>query len=281
MCPVVIAATTLGGPSLAQPQEGGAGQAASTEPAAPSRRPPPPLLREGSRLVGTRGQLEQDPDTGWWQYRIETVDPERPDQVMIMLPTTRLEQIVDVVQASDEPVRLELAGDVYVYRGRNFLLPTQLAEIIEIPADERPPPGSVAGGGADPEPPEPDSVDDIIRELAAAVGPIQRRPESRSRPVTDEEASLVGGTILARRGKLERTHSGGWLFVFDADAEGHADPPLVVMPCLLLEHMERYISTNGRHAPLLLSGPIHRYAGRRFVLPTVFREPRERTQLSP
>ena len=39
-----------------------------------------------------------------------------------------------------------------------------------------------------------------------------------------------GTTVLARRGTIRRTRDGAFIFVFDADAEGLSDPPLLLLP---------------------------------------------------
>ena len=86
---------------------------------------------------------------------------------------------------------------------------------------------------------------------------------------------------MLRRGRLVRGERGAWLFVFDADATGLADPPMFVQPCLLLERMERHAKARGGAAPIILSGSVSVFEGRNHLRPTVFQIPRERTQLTP
>ena len=101
-----------------------------------------------------------------------------------------------------------------------------------------------------------------------------------------------GTLISSRRGKLTRDASasggggggasgGGWQFVFDADSTGLADPPMRLLPCLLLEHLEDFARHNGSTAPILLSGQVYVYGGRNFLLPTAYRIPRERSRITP
>jgi hypothetical protein len=49
----------------------------------------------------------------------------------------------------------------------------------------------------------------------------------------------------------------------------------------LLERIETYVQRAGSTAPVLLSGRVHAYEGRGYLLPTVFQIPRERTMLRP
>ena len=115
---------------------------------------------------------------------------------------------------------------------------------------------------------------------ATESAPRTGRTETDGEP--DDEAALPEGTqLLWRRGWLSRSPDGAWTFVFAADAAGQADPPLNVLPCLLLERMERYATTAGAGAPMVLSGVIYRYKKRGYLLPTAFEVPRLRTQIAP
>jgi hypothetical protein len=158
------------------------------------------------------------------------------------------------------------------------------------------------------------SAEDISRELEKAAGPLRRsagaastgeasgdqdaksdggagnatRPSRGSErrashdPSSHPEKLLREGTIMTgRRGKLSRDGSGGWTFVFDADASGLSDPPVRLLPCMLLERVEDYARRVGNNSPALLSGPVYLYNGRNYLLPTVFRIPQDRRNLTP
>ena len=56
---------------------------------------------------------------------------------------------------------------------------------------------------------------------------------------------------------------------------------MVLLPCLLLERLERYQQQQGSAAPALLDGQVYTYRGRNYLLVDIFRIPRERTQLIP
>lgn len=178
----------------------------------------------------------------------------------------------------------------------------------------------VANASPDAQLPASDSAADIMREIEQASGPLTQNPTAAGRsaspqpstdsvpPAPDEVpteraagasgSSNGGGTgnsngltngrliaeessVVNRRGKITRDSSGGWLFVFDADATGLADPPLRLLPCLLLERIEDYARRQGNNSPALISGTMYLYSGRNYLMPTVFRIPHERRNLSP
>ncbi len=183
----------------------------------------------------------------------------------------------DIVEASPgQEAVFEITGQVFVYRGHNFLLATHAPQLLTYQPPAPTPVEEDDGTG------QGDSVEDIMQELMESVGPIRRSAAAGSdRPdVSNEDLLGEGTTILARRGKLTRSDFGAWIFVFDADAAGLADPPLVIMPCLMLQRLETYGRSTGRTAPILLSGRVFRYGRRNYVLPSAFRIPRQRTPLS-
>jgi hypothetical protein len=127
-----------------------------------------------------------------------------------------------------------------------------------------------------------------------------------SAPAHGTERALREGTaVQSRRGKISRDSAGAWMFIFDADATGisaptneslseaegetgsataspgGADPPMRLLPCLLLEKIEDYARRNPGTAPVLITGEVYLYQGRNYLLPTVFRIPQERTKISP
>ena len=152
-----------------------------------------------------------------------------------------------------------------------------------------------------------ESAEDLIAELSRAAGPVTRSTTpagQQSLPDDDEllrtdrrdadyvaavsASSKINDTLVRehtlitnRRGKFTRDRAGSWVFVFDADASGLADPPMRLLPCLLLERIEDYARRTGNNSPALLSGEVFIYQGQNYLLPTVFRIPHNRTKLSP
>jgi len=253
------------------------------------------LLREGARLVEVEGWLRLDPQTNHWQYHISETDPDAPGYVLFVLPCMLLNEMVTVVKSMmGAEVEFVATGEVYVYENQNYFLPTHPPRVIRVQelytnatsetqtttkSDEQPPERS-----------EEESAESLMRELDTAVQgktvPILRGSSATSRSEYQEDVEskklLAEGTVLlSRRGVLSRSVEGAWTFVLDADSTGLVDPPLHIMPCLLLENLKNYINRRGRNAPVLLSGHVYVYDRNNYIMPRTFRIPREYTQLAP
>ncbi len=92
-----------------------------------------------------------------------------------------------------------------------------------------------------------------------------------------------GQFVLNRRGRMTRTTEGmtGWLFTFDADSDGLADPPMHLMPCKMLEDMESIITEQGEDAPFTISGQVFVYRNANYLLPTLMQLAPKRGNLQP
>lgn len=309
-------------------------QKSSASDQTPQREPQPddplavfraPLLREGSHLIEAKAIIKRDPVSNAWMLIINPENQSSLSYELILLPCTRLAEMNRIVEAGpDHNVTFQVTGQVFVYRGRNYLLPTH-APMVEhqyvhttangnngaasqpsTTNDDR----LAANPAADDVPSAPatrsaESAQDIIRDLESAAGPLARRagpqpndpenppsiedadepdPEQQRSHTTSPPAERLlreDTAITARRGKLARDSAGGWLFIFDADASGLADPPVKLLPCLLLEKLEEHARMQGHNSPLLLSGAVYLYQGRNYLLPTVFRVAHDRPNLTP
>jgi hypothetical protein len=252
------------------------------------------LLREGSHLLQARGMFAHDPETNAWRFTVEPATANAPVYVLNVQPTMLLSEAQHVVMASPEHrLVFEVTGEVLAYQGRNYLLLTQPPRVVGHSGAEEPAtaPEDAPEQGADADqqqqtPPRRDA-ESIMRELEQQAGPAQRRPRiapggdvsERVRAINDD-LRPEGSNIVMRRGRINRDATGAWLFVFEADASGMADPPMKLMPCLLLQQLQRHYQSRG-NAPLLLSGRVFAYEGRNHLLPTVFQLPRERDMLTP
>jgi hypothetical protein len=270
-----------------------------------------PLLREGSHLVDVAGHMAKDTATGQWRFHVSEENPDAPGYVLTMLPSALLGEMVAIVDSSPHVrVIFEATGEVFVYRSRNYLLPTHPPRLLRHEAPEgtpSPPSGEATPAGQGEKKPDRsgaagDSVEDIMRKLDEAVGATAPPPTS-SRDATvgggdsqgnggasrgvaggggrQENLMREGTAVLSRRGSLRRDRGGAWVFVFDSDATGLADPPLNLLPCLLLERIENYVRRTGDNVPVLMSGQVYVYEGRNYLMPSVYRIPRERTVLTP
>ena len=256
--------------------------AAPSTPAAQTTKPSTPagpLLREGSYLVEVRGTIRLNEATKWWQFTIDREDPKHPAYELALLPCQLMADMRRITEGMPrQQVGFEATGQVFVYRGRNFFLPTHAPHVVGIAKPTAaPPPQQRPDEGSDT-----DSAEAILRNLQQAVGEVARNPAVGGSAATGKVELIPEGTqVVARRGRMSRGPRGTWWFTFDADVDGLVDPPMVLLPCLLRERMERYAERSGGRAAMLLSGRVYQYEDRNYILPTMFQIPHERTALQP
>ncbi len=103
-----------------------AAPSAST-PTTPTAEAPPPttgrLQREGTFLASRRGRVIKTP-TGEWQYHFDTGPDNRTDLPMVLMPCLNLQAIEKLAERGGEALSFTISGQVFVYKGRNHLLPT-------------------------------------------------------------------------------------------------------------------------------------------------------------
>lgn len=292
-----------------------------------------PLLREGSTLVEARARLRKEAQQNWWTLIVDDDDDSSssgatthsPPHELILLPCTRLAEMVRIMESAAArsgsssasiggDVQFKVSGRVYVFRDRNYFLPTHAVVISEITASPATMAATTASAPAATSAAEPpatppvtpandDSAEAIARSLEQAAGPLARssagtaaaaRMPGNTSPsesidashhpnaTTQGSAMMQENTaIVNRRGKVTRDRSGGWLLVFDADASGLSDPPVKLLPCMLLESIEDYARRVGNNSPVIITGQVYLYDGQNHLLPTVYRIPRERSRLTP
>ncbi len=255
------------------------------------------MLREGARLVEVEGWLRKNPQTSLWQYHISETNPDAPGYVLTVLPCMLLDEMVTVVTSMrGAEVEFVATGEVYVYLDQNYFLPTHPPRVIRVQelygsttteAESTSDAQSTAQSDGDK---EEESAESLMRELDTAVqgqtvpiipGSSLTASDTYEEDVESKKLLAEGTVLLSRRGVLSRSVEGAWTFVLDADSTGLADPPLRIMPCLLLEKLESYINRSGRNAPVLLSGHVYVYDRHNYILPRTFRIPKEYTQITP
>ena len=115
-----------------------------------------------------------------------------------------------------------------------------------------------------------------IRPLAAAddqTGSTSKTASRTGEKTTLRQASAVEGiwkdghTIVDRVGRLAfDVDEDRWLFSFEADSESLAEPPVTLLPCQLLEKMEKETQRSGRLIKFRISGEITKYQGQNYML---------------
>ncbi|MEM1211312.1 MAG: hypothetical protein AAGI68_03345 [Planctomycetota bacterium] len=91
-----------------------------------------------------------------------------------------------------------------------------------------------------------------------------------------------GEFIINRAGRLVRSPDQALaLFVFEADAAGTPEPPMIMQACRLLETMEDVVARHGDATVFVVSGQVHTYRGNNYMLPTRMTPRIDRGNLSP
>lgn len=227
------------------------------------RLTPAPLRREGSFIIRQRASLARLP--GGERVAVFHRDAAgRAERPMVLLPCLTLQTMEQLAADAGGDTAFLITGQVYAYRGVNYLLPTAAPLAQGAPPSE-PAPNTPASPSADP------SVDELIRALEAN----RDRPRTLgAAPKATGPADLIpeGSMISLKRGRLVRAASGDWTFTFDNNTTGEsaADRALMVSPCLNLQRLETWASRLGDGASILLSGRVYQYQGRNHIIPTLF-----------
>lgn len=91
-----------------------------------------------------------------------------------------------------------------------------------------------------------------------------------------------GEFIPPRRGRLVRSDDGGHsMFVFAADGKSSPQPPMVLLPCRMLQSMEDLVAERGENMVFILTGQVFTYRGMNYLLPSVFKLDYDRGNLKP
>lgn len=241
----------------------------------PDLRSPRPLLPEGSFLSGQEGTLVLT-TAGDRLFVFLPSENQTPITAMILVPCGELARMERAArEAGTEYPVFKVTGQILVYHRRNYLLPTAWTqrEPDQNPSEQQPPPTA---------PPEDDEdIAALIEELEQS----RHAPRSALRrgdrlwlapPRTPDQeqsrAPIADGTMISRQtGRLVR-QGVVWTIVFDnSPAQTQAkDAPLVLLPCLIHERLERLAARRADEFKVELSGRVFAHGTRNFLLPSVF-----------
>lgn len=91
---------------------------------------PPKLLPEGTFLVSRRGRLARSADGAHVLFTFEADGPDTPEAPMILLPCRKLQDMEDYVEKHGDQTVFSVSGEIHIYRGANYLMPTMM--VIDI-----------------------------------------------------------------------------------------------------------------------------------------------------
>lgn len=254
---------------------------AGPTPEAPRKRPP--LLREGGLLARAVGSIREDTSRGEWFFVPAQPDPTGLERQIVLLPNGVLEEAIRVLRVAPEPLLHEVSGELFVYRGRNYLLAAIVAPVVAAPTPAAPAEPSAPARPLE-ELDEESLAAELERRLAERIGAMPAAPVApagaASRPIIDGSdagpprrgAMPADLRIQSRRGHLARdAATGGWRFVFVGQTADGGEPSMPVLPCLALERVERLVRESDLPPTLLVSGTTTLFEGRTFLLPSGFR----------
>lgn len=251
--------------------------------------PLPPLVREGAYLTAVAGKMSLDTTVGFWVF--DPVVDEAPGSPIaaparfIVLPCAKLSEMQRAIEATELDVIFKMTGRVFVFEDVNYLLPLTVPILAHY---ETPPTVDRSDSPNPPDAPPVNPGDVSVEELIANIRREVPAARSLAHAVAEDAESTTdtaegsarlrreGTIILSRRGHVVRTAGGAWRFVFTTDATGLSDPPMTLLPCLLLERLGSEVSKRGGSPTLLMSGEVQTYLGHNYLVPTFYEV--ERTQ---
>ena len=230
-------------------------------------------LYEGAFLAGQTGRLVTL-EGGATAFIFEPGPNGRAVPPMALLPCTTLERMEQVRRARETEPRFRVSGQVFLYEGRNYLLPTSY-QTLGAAADTVPAQADAAPGA------EPDPADVTNPSVEDLIGAVERlspadRPEVAPAALPANRGDLwPDGTYLRpRTGHVSRLHTEAPVFTIDNDADSPTNGPttLFLLPSRALDLIEQLTEEqNGGPSRFQLSGRVFQYQGRNYLLPSLVR----------
>ncbi len=246
------------------------------------------VVREGSFLTNRRGRLVQEGRD--WLFEFDRDARGVAEPTMVVQPGQRLTEMERLLESRVEALTFVISGEVFVYRGRNYLLPLFFSVARSAGADPAPAaegtPKTEPGGAPAPEPSNPSnpSPEELLRGVEKASAPDRESARERALGATlgAESAPTPGlrreGEFLnLRKARVARTPGGQWRATLDNDppaiagaAPSPSDAPMTLLGCQTLARLETLAERAPGGLTLSLSGHVFLYEGENYLLPTMF-----------
>lgn len=229
------------------------------------------VLNEGAFLADLPGRL-LTLDNGVSAFVFDRSAQGRAVPPMAMLPCATLMRMEQIRDARKGVARFRVSGQVFLYQGRNYLLPTFYKALGSVDDAAQAPAEESARGDATPDPSA--IADPSVEDLVGAIERFSPPPRDKgAEPAPLRTGNLMpdGAFLKPRRGHITRAPAGGLAFTIDNDADTSAGPtaPLVILPGGSLALIERLLKEHGEGVALILSGRVFLYAGRNYLLPSM------------
>lgn len=131
---LVSSVALFGAPPQGEPQPAAPPATAEHAKAVPGvmteERKLPPLLREGTFLSRAAGTVREDPKRKEWLFTPDATERSGLRREFILLPNEPLADAARTVRLAPEPIAFEASGEVFIYHGRNYLLPSLLTPFV-------------------------------------------------------------------------------------------------------------------------------------------------------
>lgn len=249
--------------------------------AASSRR----VLREGSFLTNRRGRLTREGRD--WLFEFDRDARGVAEPTMVMLPGQRLTEMERLIESRVESLTFVVSGEVFVYRGRNYLLPLFFSVARSADA-QAPAPSPSQAPTSDSQPARASgnpSPEELLRGVERASAP-ERPAGARDRALDESSSShrpaapglrREGEFLNLRKARVARTPGGVWRASLDNDppeqpggAPAAGDAPMTLLPCQTLTRIEAIAERAPSGLTISLSGHVFLYEGENYLLPTMF-----------
>lgn len=197
----------------------------------------------------------------------------RGERPMVLLPCQTLAAMQSSVSGAIDPLqaRVEVSGQLFVYRDRQQLLPTVFSS-LPTPPDAKPakPKSTDEEAASAVQPTDDPEVSDMITSLENRRGETVGLPRTGAGQDHDEKAakSLVpeGTLITDRRGRLTRVKD-KLAIAFDGDAVTKSDPSMIVIPSRALERLEASLGPTTDGVVVVVTGRVFAYRNQNYILP--------------
>ncbi len=227
-----------------------------------------PPRREGSFLVRQPGSLVRL-ESGEWLLTFHRDPDGQAERPMVLMRSQDLERLEGRAGANPEKPTFVVSGQVFLYRGVNYLLLSAFRELVPVGHAPEPPAEARDESSASAE------LDAVMRELESQrlrPGGLGSTPPSSTGEAPSRAALADGAMLVRRRGRMVRAPDGEMALVIDSDADSRPglDPVLLLAPCQSVERMEQLALSQGEAMVFEVTGRVLAYRGRNYLIPTLF-----------